>query len=226
MKRSMIAGALGAGMLVFGCSHTTPEEMSAEEHRAEAARHAEAAQEEESKYNPNESPRTPAPPTTAVGSSAIPVDLWTYNPSEYHKYNAQREREHAQEHLRAAEGLERFESQSCEGIPPEQRAACPLLTPFVQTVQEIQRGAILHLKRPDETQPLVARMQCHWAFARTRGFQEKVPCPLYERNVAILAGKEPATIRVEGTTPDAAAHVRRDLRRLFLGTAAGSSGGT
>lgn len=217
MKTSRIAAALAAGALALSCSHTRPEEMSAEAHRAEAAKHAKNARQEESKVNPNQPP-PPPPPSGTIGNGPIPLgELWAYDPNAYHKYNAELEREHAQEHLRAAQALEGFEAKACEGIPKEQRAACPLLTPFVSAVQETQRGVIFHLKSADETGPLMKRMKCHWAFAQARAFDQKIACPLYERNVEIHAGKDPATIAVEGKTPAAAAHVRADLRQLFTG---------
>jgi hypothetical protein len=193
-----------------------PDEMSAEQHRAEVAKHAEAARREEAQAIPTRTPRNPRPPTGTPGPGQVPLsELWDYNPSELHQYNAEREREHAREHHKAAEALERSEAQACEGVPKAARAPCPLLTPFVRTVEETQRGAILHLKDPEETRPLAARMQCHLAFARSRAFDPKLACPLYERNVEIRAGSAPATIRIEGRTQDAAARVRADLRRLF-----------
>lgn len=210
----MLTGVVLAGL---ACSHTRPDEMSAEAHRAEAAQHESKARQEEAQYDPSKSPPSPPPQGGMVGSGPVPLnELWVYNPTEYHRYNAEKEREHALDHLRAAQKLEDFESGQCQAIPPEARSACPLLSPFVREVRETPRGVVLELKKPEARGPLLERMRCHWAFARTRAFSQDIACPLYERGVTLEPVGD-AGIAVEGKTSQAVEHIRADLRELYLG---------
>ena len=45
-------------------------------------------------------------------------------------------------------------------------------------------------------------MRCHYAYARTRGFEEATTCPLYLRGIDIKPAKDPLAIEI--TTADAA----------------------
>ena len=61
-------------------------------------------------------------------------------------------------------------------------------------------------------QRLSTQMQCHLAFAKSRGF-DRAPCPLYVQGVSISSSA--GVIEVRSLVPSVAARVRLEGRRLF-----------
>lgn len=196
-------------VLLAGCAHTAPQEMTASEHRAEADRHQREAEEqrEASKDTPvfyGNAPRSPF-------SDESPT-LKPYNPTAARLDEADRQMQKAWEHLKAAQALEAFEAKACEGISVAERTACPLLAPHTAWVEEIAQGLTLHLKPQAPKQRLVTQLQCHLAYAQANGF-DRAPCPLYVKGVAITLVGDAIDFR----SPDArvAGEVRREGRKLF-----------
>jgi len=105
-----------------------------------------------------------------------PLGLQTYNPTSDYLRQSEEHSRSAHHHLEAAESLERFEYQSCQGLDPSERAACPLFTAFVDQIVETSSGVRLRLKQGAPEARLVALMQCHLAYAKAHGF-ENVSCP-------------------------------------------------
>lgn len=205
---------LAAGVL--GCSHTKPGEMSAEEHRREVYSHLREAQSHEAQYDPNAAPAAalrPVPIETGPGGPT--VEYWVYNTTEHHLADAAVERDHAMEHARAAQALEKFESAECQGIDPVVRRGCPLLNPYVTQVTETAGGVELKLKPNAPGASMVQRMRCHLAFARTRGFEGVPYCPLYFKGVDIQLSKDGSCVNVQGESPAVAAEIRQRARQQF-----------
>ncbi len=206
----MRTSLLIAAFALAACSHTRPEEMTAEEHRAEARRHEQVAAAEERQYEPNEVRPHLGPRSPFVGDEP---GLEFYNPSAAHLAQADRDMAAALEHLDSADKLEKFEDTACAGIPPAERAGCPLLAPYLVSVQEIAQGLTLNLKPTAPSKTLVNQMSCHLAYAMAKGF-EKAPCPLYVKGVKIALVDE-RTIDIRSMDPKVAHEVRLEARRLF-----------
>jgi hypothetical protein len=210
MNRSLLA------TLVFavGCAHTTPEEMTIEEHRAEASRHQLKANEEESKYVDGQMVRGPArTPFVEPGG-----DWQTYNPTQHHLDAADREMRQAASHLAAANQLESFENNSCKDIPPSARAACPLLASAVTQVQEMRSGVRLVLKPTVDAVDTNRRLNCHLAYAYASGF-DRPSCPLFIKGMTIrLVEKDVLELSASDTA--VARKIQTEARRIFTGAAA------
>lgn len=157
-----------AAALALSCATATPrreESLSAAQHRQEAARERTLASQETTPYQ---------------------VTVWPGDGKAHAIDLAARHLRHAEQHEAAAVALEASEEQECKSIPPKARAACPLLGP----VQELlDRGDGVRIVFPPDTDvaALLARMRCHLAFARARGFSDVAECPLYMRDVDISA---------------------------------------
>lgn len=104
-------------------------------------------------------------------------------------------REHARQHMAAAAFLEQFEDDACGGVPPSERAACPLLGPLVG-LDDIPGGVRATFADAARVHAVVAEMRCHYAFARARHFEESVGCPLYVRGIEIRRGLDPRSVEI------------------------------
>lgn len=197
----------------WGCVHTTPDAMGAAEHRREADAHRAAAEAEASLFDPGVQ-AVRAPPRTPYSEPGTDTPI-VYNPTAPHLAEADRQREHARTHEQAARTLEGFEHRECGATPAAQRAACPLLTPWVQALEETPRGAVLWLKTGTDGGALASRMKCHLAFARARGFPEDASCPLYFRGVTVELDPAGDRILIRAETPDAVQRLHREIRLLF-----------
>lgn len=200
---------------VSACSSADPkpDDMSAAAHRAEAEREraeahqdlARAAVHERSEY-------TIAPGTQAQRGP------WT----EPHPEVEKRERSpaleaavahsrHALAHERAAAELDRFEEAECRDIPPETRAACPLLHD-VQDIVDVRGGARIVFAAPVSVPGVIMRIRCHLAFARARAFADADDCPLYVRGVEVAAAGDHALTLTAVTETEREMVIR--IRRL------------
>jgi len=104
-------------------------------------------------------------------------------------------REHARRHAAAAAFLEQFEDDACGGVPPSERAACPLLGPLVG-LEDIPGGVRATFANASRVHGAIAEMRCHYAFARARHFEESVGCPLYVRGIEIRRGLDPRSVEI------------------------------
>lgn len=200
---------LVAALLLAGCTHTRPEEMTSSEHRAEAARHQENS--EDARASATDTPVLfAAPPRSPFNDES--ATLRPYNPSAARLDEADRQMRAAWEHLQAAKDLEKYEAAACEGVPAAERSACPVLAPHTAWVEEIAQGLTLHLKPAAPKQRLAAQLQCHLAWAQARGF-DRTPCPLYVKGVKITVAENAIDFR--STDAAVAVEVRREGRKLF-----------
>jgi hypothetical protein len=204
--------ALVLALAVTGCAHTSPEEMSADEHRGEALRHLQAADREVEQYDPGAEVMTPETRTPFYDPSE-PI-YRAYNVTEHHLRAAEQHLDAADEHREAARTLERWESEACADVPPSERAACPLITGSVRRVEELGSGVRLVLREGVNGERLASQMNCHLAFSRARGF-ETPSCPLYVRGAEIRLSGRGDAIEVWGDSAGSAAEIRRQARALF-----------
>jgi hypothetical protein len=201
-------------VLASGCGTASvavnPDETSAQGHLAEAQRERAAAEQESARYDPAATRVDPAfarePFATTPGA---PVFV---NPTESRLAEAEWRLMHARAHERAARELERFEASECRGVPPRERAACPLLAP-VQSLRDLPDGVRVELAPRANLDAVVASMRCHYAFARTRGFSdEAAACPLYIRGIEIARSRDGSAIEIRGATPQVTNEIRRRVR--------------
>ncbi len=144
-----------------------------------------------------------------------PEAFRTYNPTLKYLDLADRHLRLAEEHQRAAEELKHFEEQECAQFAPDVRAACPLVTGAVGTVEETAEGVRLYLKKGSDGNLLVAHMRCHLAFARTRGFKPTASCPLYLKGVSIALMRQGTGIEIRSSDPQTAIQIRDEAREVF-----------
>jgi len=193
------AAAVAAG--ACGTSHETvkPDDMGAAQHREEAARENAAARQHAREYDPKATvPSTfhqAGGPTS--GDYAFPLSV--YNPTETQLQRADEHHAHARQHEKAAQELERFEAAECGGFPPAARAACPLLRP-VTRIDDLGDGVRVTFAAGTPIDAVFAHMRCHYAYARTRAFDDAASCPLYVRGIEIKRAKDPLAIDI--TTKD------------------------
>ena len=186
-------------------SSVKPDDMSAAQHRQEAARDAEAAQRQRDLYRPGAvRPAAMAPPTGITdGTYGVPV----YNPTERHLVEADWYRRHAREHEKAAQSLEHSEEAECRDLAPASRAACPFLGPVVR-IDDVEGGVRVTFKPGTRVDAIVAQMRCHYAFARARAFAETATCPLYLRGIEIRQASDPNAVDIVSRDRGAAAEIR------------------
>ena len=202
MTRLLAAAAVLAGGACGGGSQSVrPDDMSAAQHREEAARETQQAQAHERKYEPA---AVDLPQPADANGAIYNFSAGSYNPTEWHLNEATRLRQHAQQHRKAAKLLERFEDTSCRQFPPSTRAACPLLGP-VTKIDDIPGGIRATFAAGTRIDAVVAHMRCHYAYAQVRGFAEAVTCPLYVRGIEIRRGEDPLAVEIvskEATVSD------------------------
>jgi hypothetical protein len=180
-----------------------PDDMSAAAHRAEAEREREAARRNLDEHRQGSSlldealPGDPArlittdeygPAGPGIGPRGAGPDL----------HAAEAHARHAREHEAAARELERFEGTECEGVPVEERAACPLLR-GAGGVVDVDGGVEIQFREGAPVDDVYRRVRCHHAFARARGFDETSTCALYLKGIRVER-TDPRVIRV--TAPD------------------------
>jgi hypothetical protein len=211
MHPSRVQGSLMLALLGWaGCASrqgsVRGEDMSAEQHRQEAAKiSARANAEAQAADGP--------PPNLAINPGGDPQAYYSpvNNASNEAAVRAERLSRHAQQHLAAAAGLEAFEEESCRGIPRPQRSACPFLGP-VASIDDIEDGVRIRFTRSARVDGIAAGMRCHLAYARAHGFQDVASCPLYVRGVEVSRPAEPDTVDLVSKDTKVVAEIRTRAR--------------
>jgi len=190
-----------------------PDDMSASHHRAVAKQHEREATKDAKRYDPNAEAYRPR---RGGGGGANTGDTENFdvphNPTAVHLGHAQEHKEHARQHLAAAQTLERFEGDACRKVPKDKRAACPLLGQ-VQRVQDIPDGVRIYMVKGVQVKTALAQMKCHYAYGRVMARKGMDRCPLYLKDLTIRADQ--AYRFVEITSKDAQV-VREIQRRMKL----------
>jgi hypothetical protein len=196
-------------LLLVACRsgpQVNPDDLSAAGHRAEAAREYELAAEAS-----RPKPGPPEPTVVDRPSGATVYQPRSDDPAELDRERAARHRAHARAHEEAAAELERFEAQECKGLLPAERFACPLLGP-VSAVTDVPHGVRIRLSHPEAAPVVLARMRCHLAFARARGFERVATCPLYLRGLRLEPGPDAGEIDLLVDDPAREAELRQLTR--------------
>lgn len=187
---------------------TEPDDMSIEEHRQEARKHEKMSEEHRDQYDPG-----------AVGvrhdaPGAAFSDVYTtevYNPTKHHSQTAQKHERHADQHEDAAEQLLSYEERHCVKFPEETRSTCPLMGQ-IKAVEDVEGGVRITFREGVPMQPTLDHMKCHFAFARTQGYQGMQSCPLYVRGVSFESEEASDSIRLTTDNPEAVESLRRRTR--------------
>jgi hypothetical protein len=192
---ALLIGAACAGPQ----ARVKPDDMSAADHR-EAARHErDLAKQNADLYDPGAARVSPmAPPGALGGSFLFPASV--YNPTQGYLREADKHREHAREHERAASSLEHFEQGACGEFPERTRAACPLLGP-VTKIDDVTGGVRVNFAQGARVDAILEHMRCHYAYARAHAFDARVSCPLYMQGITI---RPSGALAVEILAPDRA----------------------
>ena len=203
MKRTVLMVA--SAVWFAACGHgTQPDDMSARGHREAAAGSEAEAEQHQSQYDPD-SRASVASQTTVI--SDLTYGPAVYNPTTPHLAEAQRLRDLAEDHRRAAASLEAYEALECARFPAQTRAACPLLGQ-VAALADVDGGVEISLADGVRADAIADHMRCHVAYARTRGREGMDRCPLYV---------EGASVSSEGAltlTTNAGGEAVEELRRL------------
>jgi hypothetical protein len=198
---------LGAMLGLFaGCAapRVKLDEMSAAEHRREAARERAKADDHLVRYDPHAVEQMPG---TRTLPGTIAIDFHApFNPTVVQVEAADKHMLHAAEHERAAAALETFEDQACAGVPVRERASCPVLHPL--RTEALADGVRYVLAGDAPLAELVARMRCHLAYARKLAYAKPASCPLYVKGVEIHPAKDAHAIEVTSTSRAVAAEIQ------------------
>ena len=206
----VFAGACGGG-----ARSVRPDEMSAAQHREEAKRSAQAADAHERRYDPT---GLAVPPPADSNGPVYNFTIGVYNPTEWHLDEAERLRQHGEQHKKAAKRLEQFEATACKQFPPTTRAACPLLGPVV-AIGDIPGGIRVIFAVGTRVDAILAHMRCHFAYAQTRGFADAAACPLYIRGAEIRLGAVSQSVEIVSKEDTTTEEIRRRSREeaVYLG---------
>ena len=126
---------------------------------------------------------------------------------------AEAHREHAEEHERAAAALEQFEAVECQAVPAPERAACPFLG--VEDTMTLDNGVRVTLKKGTDVNDVLARMQCHAAFARAQAYQGMEHCPIYHKDTQIRLSPDGNAIDITSNNANVAAEVQHEVQTHF-----------
>jgi hypothetical protein len=188
-----------------------PDEMSAEAHRQEAQKESEAARAEVRQADAPHTRRNPVFVGRATAQGDMFFEMEDYDPRNDHLLRAEELRKHAEQHGAAAKYLETFEAAECKEFPPATRAACPLLGPLVE-IADVPGGVRARFAEGVRVDAVVAHMQCHLAFAQSRGFDTVAGCPLYVRGIEIRRASGPGAVEIVGRNATVAREIRRRAR--------------
>ena len=213
VRFGMVAGVAVSVLGACASNETRVDAMSAEEHHEKAQHEEQLAQHDQALYEAKIHGRGPPHElmTSDLPPSARVIPLPTETPAVDDLERAERHRAHARAHEADAAALEEFEDVECASVSPPERSACPLLGP-VARLDDIPGGARVQLAHPERWNEVLSRMQCHLAFARSRGFDRVFPCPLYQRGLQVEAGPNPGQIDLLTTDSSRVAELRKQLR--------------
>ena len=206
---------LACAALLLASACATPQRQldrqTAAGHKARAAEAEAAARSERQQFDPK---ALTVRASTANTPEAAALPDAHDNPTTDHLEHAADEDRHARAHREAAARLLSFEAAECRGVEAASRAACPMLG-HVSSVIDIAHGVRLEYRDSAELQDTLARMRCHLAYARARGFGAAGGCPLYLRGVLIVASKDGRAIDITDDDEAAASELRVGSRQMI-----------
>lgn len=191
----LIAGVtLEAGNCGGAGQTVRPDDMSAEQHRAEAQREETAAAAHQAQWNPKAAMPSPFRDPIDHGGEHVFSSL-EYNPTDWQLAEAEKHKAHAKQHEAAAANLEHFEQAECKEFSASTRASCPLLGP-AEDIRDIDGGVVIRFATSVRVDAVVAHMKCHLAYARVQGFPGASTCPLYLPGLRVRLGAAPSTVEI------------------------------
>lgn len=178
------------------CSHEVkPDAMTAEQHRAVAAKEERQAQGAIAKVTgqtPWQNPQNIGrEPELYINPDA--TDTFTQEQLS----RARHLQEQAREHEQAAAQLEQAEDAQCKPVPPTQRPTCPVLGP-VSKVSDIEGGVRIQLGGRATSYDLLPLVRCHYAYARAHGPTQGKACAIYVPGAEFRDSDDPRTIDIVG----------------------------
>jgi hypothetical protein len=197
-------------LLLAACAH---DDLTAREHRQLAATEQGRATVEQARYQPELSTERPSSMDHLVKGDDN--GTFTYNPTQSHLINADRELRDAADNLAAAKRIEAFEDTACRELTPAQRAACPLLASQVLRVRHTEHGFTLLLADSTDAGATFARLSCHLAWARSVGF-DRPSCPLFVRGTQLRRVGD-HSLEFSADDPATASELQAQARHIFLG---------
>lgn len=185
---AFVLAAVGMIALVVSCASqktagSDPDDMSVEEHREAAEKEEEKAEKHREQYDPS-AKETKRRAQAGNPEAGIEYTTTEYNPTTQHLEEAKTYEEHAKQHEQAAQTLLEFENEQCAKFPEKTRAQCPLMGQ-VRAVEEVDGGAKLMIAEGVALDAIADHMRCHFAFARTEGYEGMETCPLYLNDLTI-----------------------------------------
>ncbi len=184
---------LAISALLAACSgpqDPAAEDLTADEHEAEAEREEAAAEEDEN---------------LATRSGSM-YSLDVYDPSDSRLALAAEHRDHAEAHRQQAEALRAFENAQCEEFPESARSACPFLL-GLREIEHIDGGANIVFDDDAPIDAILDHIRCHLAFVGAQGAEGIDDCALYVPGAT--ARKEGNVIVLTTTEADHVAELRR-----------------
>jgi hypothetical protein len=192
--------------LATGCADrwlVRDDDMSARQHRAEARREQAAAARAEQLAG------------SVGGGAPSSADPQAYDGRADRAREPELRREHARRHEASAGFLERFEDRACADVPPGERAACPLLGPLVR-LDDIPGGVRATFAHPARARKAITEMNCQYAYARARHFEENAGCPLYVLGIDIRPGLDPRWVEIVSSDRAAESAIRARAREQAI----------
>ncbi len=216
--KMMSTSTFQASLLTFvvilaGCATqnpgTDPDDMSVEEHKQTAEEHEERAEKHEEQYDPEAVEARTETARETTGYETYSTE--TYNPTAEHLKEAKKHERHAEQHLEAAQTLETFEEKQCSRFPQDVRPTCPLMGRVIDT-ENVEDGVLVTFNEEVALEPTVDHIKCHFAFARTQGYEGMDSCPLYLKGISVEAKPGSNAVLLKTDNPDSVEPLRQRAR--------------
>lgn len=208
----LVSLVLGLAACSSQAPGTKPDDMSVDEHQAQAEAHEQMSEQHGEKYDADAE-------ETRERVSSLPeadfYDIEVYNPTAQHLRTAKEHKSHSDQHRKAAQSLLSYKEQQCSKFPEETRSSCPLMGQ-IKAVEDVDGGVRITFNDGVPIQATVDHMKCHFAFARTQGYDGMPSCPLYLEGVSVEAQSDGQTV-VMTTDKNEAVKPLRKLTKDHIG---------
>ena len=153
-------------------------------------------------------------PTSGPAAPAADPDGYDWNAERRH--DAERRREHARQH-EAGGRVPRAVRRS--GVPARRarRAARPArCSGRLVGIDDVPGGIRATFADAKRVPTAIAEMRCHYAYARSRHFDEAIGCPLYVQAIEIRQGLDPRAIEIVARDEKTARLIRERGRQQAI----------
>ncbi|MFU8805604.1 MAG: hypothetical protein ACNA8W_17455 [Bradymonadaceae bacterium] len=205
-----VALVFGVGACSSQAPGTKPDDMSADEHLQHANKHEKMSEEHGDHYNPGAGTTRREASLSGENDVFYPVEV--YNPTEHHRDVATSHQRHAEQHRQAAQKLLSYEDNHCARFPAETRSSCPLMGQ-IKAVEDIDGGVRMTFHDGVPLQATVDHMKCHFAVARTEGYEGMPTCPLYLEGLSVETADDGKSVTLTTDTAEAVEPLRKRARK-------------